>query len=148
MKSFSAQNFTSTEPADHADFHDLRSASLRLHCGGTMLPEPHILLNYKWLRSKESHCLTFDINDIIAIVPSIIIRKIDDRTKSRLRVRAASHGRSMEEEAREILRSALISPATGGNLAEMIRRRFASIGGVNLELPRRDPMREPPRFEE
>lgn len=101
-----------------------------------------------WIGPRNLSLPVCDINDIIAIVPSILIRKIDDRTKSRLRVRAASHGRSMEEEAREILRAALISPATGGNLSEMIRRRFASIGGVNLELPRRDLMREPPRFKE
>lgn len=79
---------------------------------------------------------------------TLTIRKIDDRIKSRLRMRAASHGRSMEEEAREILRSALTSSSAGGNLAEMIRRRFAPFGGVNLDIPERDAMREPPRFEE
>jgi plasmid stability protein len=35
---------------------------------------------------------------------SITIRNLDDDIKQRLRVRAAEHGRSMEEEAREILR--------------------------------------------
>ena len=53
----------------------------------------------------------------------------------RLRVRAAHHGRSMEEEAREILRSALRpSPAGKQNLSEAIRRRFAEFGGLELEL--------------
>lgn len=89
-----------------------------------------------------------DSNASIDCMGTITIRKIDDRTKSRLRMRAASHGRSMEEEAREILRSALTSSPGGGNLAEMIRRRFAPFGGVNLELLERDTMREPPRFEE
>ena len=79
---------------------------------------------------------------------TITIRQLDEKIKTRLRVRAAQHGRSMEEEAREILRSALISTAGGGNLAEIIRRRFAPLGGVDLELPRRDPIRNPPRFEE
>ena len=46
-------------------------------------------------------------NDIIASMAALVIRKLDDRLKSRLRVQAAHHGRSMEEEAREILRSAL-----------------------------------------
>ncbi len=78
---------------------------------------------------------------------SITIRQLDDKTKSRLRVRAAHHGRSMEEEAREILRSSLTesSPAQA-NLAESIRRRFAAFGGLDLELPRRDAMREPADF--
>jgi len=35
---------------------------------------------------------------------SITIRNLDDDVKHRLRVRAAEHGRSMEEEARDILR--------------------------------------------
>ncbi len=38
---------------------------------------------------------------------SITIRDIDERFKARLRVQAAHHGRSMEEEARDILRTAL-----------------------------------------
>jgi antitoxin FitA len=78
---------------------------------------------------------------------AITIRQLDDKTKSRLRVRAAHHGRSMEEEAREILRSALTasSPASG-SLAESIRRRFAAFGGLELELPRRDAIRQPPDF--
>ena len=32
------------------------------------------------------------------------------------------------------------------DLAEAIRRRFAPLGGVELELPPRPPMREPPTF--
>lgn len=80
---------------------------------------------------------------------TLTIRRLDEKTKTRLRVRAAHHGRSMEEEAREILRSALTasSPAKG-NLAEAIHRRFAEFGGLELELPRRDAMREAPGFGE
>lgn len=80
---------------------------------------------------------------------TLTIRRLDPKTKTRLRVRAAHHGRSMEEEAREILRSALTtSPATKGNLVEAIRRRFAPFGGIEISLPRRDPVRKAPRFEE
>lgn len=80
---------------------------------------------------------------------TLTIRKLDERTKARLRVRAAHHGRSMEEEAREILRSALHAvPAAEENLAEAIRKLFAPFGGVELELPRRDPIRDPPKFSE
>jgi antitoxin FitA len=86
-------------------------------------------------------------DDIIEIMASITVRQLDEDIKSRLRVRAAHHGRSMEEEVREILRSALIpSSPRKGNLAESIRRRFAAFGGVELELPRRELMREPPDF--
>jgi antitoxin FitA len=78
---------------------------------------------------------------------AITIRQLDEKTKSRLRIRAAHHGRSMEEEAREILRSALAAVSSPrGNLAEAIRRRFAPFGGLELELPRRDSLRQPPEF--
>lgn len=77
---------------------------------------------------------------------TLTIRQLDERTKARLRIRAAHHGRSMEEEAREILRSALNASQPTTNLFDAIRRRFAGVGGVELELPRRDAMREPPDF--
>jgi len=38
---------------------------------------------------------------------SMAIRDIDDRRKAKLRLRAAHRGHSMEEEVREILRTAL-----------------------------------------
>jgi len=76
---------------------------------------------------------------------SITIRKLDEKTKARLRVRAAQHGRSMEEEARTLLRHALRDDvAAPGNLADAIRSRFRRLGGVELRLPARPPMREPP----
>ena len=78
---------------------------------------------------------------------SIIIRRLDDAVKSRLRVRAARHGRSMEEEAREILRAGLApEPHRKANLADLIRQRFAPLGGVELALPPRELVRQPPRF--
>jgi antitoxin FitA len=78
---------------------------------------------------------------------TLTIRQLDEKTKTRLRVRAAHHGRSMEEEVREILRAALgAAPPVKGTLAERIRQRFAPFGGVELKLPRRDPIRKPPDF--
>jgi plasmid stability protein len=80
---------------------------------------------------------------------TLTIRQLDEKTKTRLRVRAAHHGRSMEEEAREILRSALRdSPALTENLSEAIRKRFAEFGGLELTLPRRDLIPEAPKFGE
>jgi plasmid stability protein len=79
---------------------------------------------------------------------SITIRNLDEGLKHRLRVRAAQHRRSMEEEAREILRRALARQRpTPANLAEAIHERFASLGGVDdLATAPREPMREPPRL--
>jgi plasmid stability protein len=54
----------------------------------------------------------------------------------------------MEEEAREILRLALGRlPAAGTDLATAIRELFRPLQGVELELPERGPIREPPDLE-
>ena len=78
---------------------------------------------------------------------SITIRRLDDTLKSRLRVRAASNGRSMEEEARVILRNAIEQErgSTKG-LGTALRELFRPFAGVELELPVREPMRDPPNF--
>jgi plasmid stability protein len=82
-------------------------------------------------------------------VASITIRNLDDALKSRLRIQAAVHGRSMEDEARDILRSALNrEPTRKGSLAASIRARFAPLGGVELPVVPREPMRAPPSFDE
>lgn len=78
---------------------------------------------------------------------SMTIRNIDDQLKTRLRMRAASHGRSMEDEARDILRAALSTEKRPSpNLAATIRARMAQSGGVQLDLPPREPIREPVDF--
>jgi len=79
---------------------------------------------------------------------SITIRSLDDGLKARLRVRAARHGRSMEDEARDMLRTALAREKQPPlDLAAAIRRRFRPFGGVELATMPREPMREPPDFE-
>jgi plasmid stability protein len=79
---------------------------------------------------------------------SITIRNLDDTVKTRLRIQAATHGKSMEDEARDILAAAVNrEPPVPANLAATIRARFAPLGGLDLpELPR-EPMREPPTFD-
>jgi len=78
---------------------------------------------------------------------SITIRRLDDGVKAKLRVRAAVHGRSMEEEAREILKAGLMAKRTPGrNLADSIRRHYAPFGGVELVLRPREPVRPPPKL--
>lgn len=79
---------------------------------------------------------------------SITIRRLDDTVKAKLRVQAASHGRSMEEEAREILKAGLGSgKVSEPNLADAIRKYFVPLGGVTLRLTKRQPIRRPPTFE-
>lgn len=76
---------------------------------------------------------------------SITIRNLDERTKARLKVRAAEHGRSMEEEARTLLRAAVArEPGAGSDLAKTITSRFRRLGGVELRIAAREALREPP----
>lgn len=78
---------------------------------------------------------------------SLTIRNLDKSLKEKLRVRAARHGRSMEEEVRVLLRASL-APRPKKNLAEGFRKYFGPAGGVDLEIPPRDPVRRPPDFKE
>ncbi|MBS62573.1 hypothetical protein [Salinisphaera sp.] len=72
---------------------------------------------------------------------SITIRNLDDELKQALRLAAAEHGHSMEEEVRVILRRSLASAKKGG-LGSRVQARFRDVGGADLDLPAR---REAPR---
>lgn len=80
---------------------------------------------------------------------TLTIRNVDAGVKERLRVRAARHGRSMEAEARSILSEAVAGDRDQPqlNLAEAIRRRFAPLGGVDLDLPPAEFVDKPPSFD-
>ncbi len=79
---------------------------------------------------------------------SITVRNLDDEVKRKLRVRAAEHGCSMEAEVREILSEAVAAdPKPNKGLGTRIHELFKPLGGVDLELPPRGPMREPPTFD-
>ena len=78
---------------------------------------------------------------------SITIRKLDKDLKIRLRVRAARHGRSMEEEVRSILKETLAAELVQpDNLVDAIRELVEPFGGVDLPEVPREPIREPEDF--
>lgn len=68
---------------------------------------------------------------------TLTIRNIDNEIKHKLRLAAAAHGRSMEEEVRTILRSVLSQPAAATGLGSRLNARFSAIGGVDLPQPER-----------
>jgi len=75
---------------------------------------------------------------------TIIVRNMDETTKRKLKIRAAMNGRSMEQEAREILKSTLAQTSKKhANLAERVRAIFGPLGGVELERLPREPIRDP-----
>lgn len=74
---------------------------------------------------------------------SLTIRKLDETTKRKLRTRAARHGHSMEQEAREILKTELNKPEEyPKDLGKAIHDLFAPYGGLELEIPPREPIDE------
>ena len=81
----------------------------------------------------------------------LTIPNIDDDVKQRLTSRAADHGHSIEIEAYGILRAALMGPAdepspVTENLADAIRSIVEPLGGIELDIAPRKPIREPPNF--
>jgi plasmid stability protein len=85
---------------------------------------------------------------------TITIRNLDDKVKRKLQVRAALNGRSMEAEARELISKPLESISNSPHiepeedLGTAIRKLFAPLGGVELQIPpRRRSHRPIPTFE-
>lgn len=84
-----------------------------------------------------------------AIMATITIRNLDSTLKTKLRIRAAQHDRSMEEEVRTILKTVLAldtSPQT--SMATSIHNRFRKVGGIDMEDVVREPIRDPRGFSE
>ncbi len=77
---------------------------------------------------------------------SITIRNLDEALKGRLRVEAARHGHSMEEEVRLILRHALREPAQPSLIGSRIRSRFRDLEDAGFEPPARGDRPRPADF--
>ncbi len=69
-------------------------------------------------------------------MPSLSVRKIDEKTISQLRVQAAKHGVSMEEEVRQIIKRAVSTPENLGDLA--VRLFSSAYNGDEINLPERE----------
>ena len=92
----------------------------------------------------DPRCEIIDCSAIIDCMASITIRNLDESTKRKLKIRAAMNGRSMQQEAREILQSTLAHAVKKkANLAERIREIFGPLGGVQLERLPREAIRDP-----
>lgn len=79
---------------------------------------------------------------------SLTIRNVNEATKRALRIRAARHGVSMEEEARRILKEALDPPQEPGMLGERLLQRFAGVACEEFVLPARHAPRRGPLWDE
>jgi plasmid stability protein len=76
-------------------------------------------------------------------MPSLTIRNLDDQLKTLLRLQAARHGCSMEQEARDILRQAVQMQPAGTGFAQKIHQRFARLDADKLPIPKRRAARLP-----
>jgi plasmid stability protein len=81
---------------------------------------------------------------------SLLIRNVDCALRDQLKLRARRHHRSLEEEARELLRAAMARDAAAGeSLSAIAGRIFGPAQGIDLVLPLRAAERErPPAFGE
>ena len=77
------------------------------------------------------------------VMATMTIHNLDDGLKLRLRVRAAMHGRSVEEEACEILRRAIGGVHSPRDIASGVGTRIANPDRVNLHLAAREAIRDP-----
>ena len=78
---------------------------------------------------------------------TLTIRNVDEDLKATLRIRAAMHGQSMEEELRSILHQALLQPPKEGGLGKRLAKRFESVG-QDIEMPTRSTPRSPPNWDD
>ena len=80
---------------------------------------------------------------------SITVRNLDESVKNSLRVRAARHGWSMEQEVRQILQQT-VAPEQAGQVsfAERINRRFTGLDAESLPIPQRQITRTPPELDQ
>lgn len=78
---------------------------------------------------------------------SITVRNLDESIKTSLRLRAARHGWSMEQEVRHILQQTVAPEQIAQtSFAELVNRRFAGLEAEGLSIPARRPARTPPEF--
>ncbi len=79
----------------------------------------------------------------------LTIRNLDEAIKGKLRIQAAQHGCSMEEEVRRILQRAVSAPSPQKGFGTRIHQRVVAMtGGFDLPLPPRTPPRIVPSFGE
>jgi plasmid stability protein len=84
--------------------------------------------------------------NLSVFMASITIRNLDDQVKSQLRIAAARHGCSMEEEVRRILRRTLMTESDKGQFGSRIHQRFTKLGGIDLPEVKRSAPRSAPDF--
>lgn len=71
---------------------------------------------------------------------NISVRKLDKTAYEQLRIRAANHGVSMEEEARQIIYLAVSTP---NQISAIFKKYFGTKNGVDLKVVNQRKPHEP-----
>lgn len=79
---------------------------------------------------------------------ALTVRNLDDAVKARLRLRAARHGVSMEEEVRRILREAVADEPGAATLGQRLQNRFEPAASADFVVPARRVPRTPPGWDD
>lgn len=79
---------------------------------------------------------------------TLTIRNMDETVKQALRLRAAAHGISMEEEARRILKEVIVPVAASTHLGQQLLRRFSAVSSEEFSLPERQLRARRPLWDE
>lgn len=77
-------------------------------------------------------------------MPSLSVRKLDATVYERLRIRAATHGISMEEEVRQIISHAVAAPS---QISAVFRKHFGYQNGIDLKVPNQRKPHDPLDFD-
>jgi plasmid stability protein len=80
---------------------------------------------------------------------SLTIHDLDDEIDRSLRLRAERNGRTPEEEARAILRGALVgstAPSAETSLQDVMRDLVSRYGAFDIDIPAREDDRDPPEL--
>jgi len=81
-----------------------------------------------------------------AAVATLVIRNVENELHARLKAQATAHRRSMEEEARVLLRQGLAAAPVDQphRFVQAMRALFEPLGGLEVPAVTREPPREPP----
>lgn len=118
--------------------HPITSSRTSGPSHGSSEAELRIRRRSRYILCQREHV---NLGERQAMSTSITIPDPDDELSTALEARAKKRGTTIGDEARRTLLEALQAPE---DLGAAIRERFAPLGGVDLELPKREPIEEPP----
>ena len=79
-------------------------------------------------------------------MPDLLVKSVSDADKKKLRLQAARHGHSMQEELRTIIHNG-VNPSSGQSFYQALKEAFDGLEDDGFTLPERHVPRHAPSFE-